>query len=103
MSSPSFSFGLQRFVLMCAVKGNLCVCESTGHGLWQGFCSRPNEKCCALLASLVMKLVIEMDEIMAPKAMQNKCASPNISVTGNGNKKEEELLSQSSLFTVYNL
>lgn len=35
-----------------------------------------------------MKLVTEMDEIMAPKAMWNKCASPHIPLTGNGNGKE---------------
>lgn len=35
-----------------------------------------------------MKLVTEMDEIMAPKAMWNKCASPHIPLAGNGNGKE---------------
>lgn len=64
------------------------VCWSIGHRLWSGLCSRPNEKCCASLASLIMKLVTEMDEIMAPRAMWNKCASPLIPLTGNGNGKQ---------------
>lgn len=37
-----------------------------------------------------MKLVIEMDEIMAPKAVRNKCASTNIPLSGNGNKKKNK-------------
>lgn len=48
----------------------MCVCVSTGHRL----CSRPDEKCCASLASLIMKLVTEMDEIMAPRAIWKKYA-----------------------------
>lgn len=66
----------------------MCVSQRTGHRLWSGLCSSPNEKCCASLASLIMKLVTEMDEIMAPRAMWNKCASPHIPLTGNGNRKE---------------
>lgn len=66
----------------------MCVSWSTGHRLWSGLCSRPNEKCCASLASLIMKLVTEMDEIMAPRAMWNKCASPLIPLAGNGNGRE---------------
>lgn len=76
---------------------------SAGHRLWLGLCSRPNEKRCASLASLIMKLVTEMDEIMAPGAMWNKCASPHIPLTGNGNEKKEDnraLASQWRSFSV---
>lgn len=45
-----------------------------------------------------MKLVTEMDEIMAPKAMWNKCASPHIPLTGNENGKERR--QQGSAITV---
>lgn len=62
----------------------VCVCVSTGHRLWLGLCSRSNEKCCASLASLIIKLVTEMDEIMAPRAVWKKYALLLPPLTGNG-------------------
>lgn len=80
--------------------GCVCVCvwAQVSHRLRPGLCSRPNEKCCASLASLIMKLVTEMDEIMAPKATWKKCASPHIPLTGNENGKERR--QQGSAITV---
>lgn len=41
-----------------------------------------------------MKLVTEMDEIMAPGAMWKKYASPLPPLTGNGKLKSEETTGQ---------